>query len=94
MDVYIGNIYVIGEFIKKHYKTLYTKKELKKLDDEEVYEVDYYEVPEETEFCPCYAVVNFKIPAVSNDMKTFTFNTSSVYALELCNYDFNEDEEH
>lgn len=90
MDTYIGNMYVLGEFIKKHYDTLYTKNELKKLDDEEVYEVEYYEVSTEVKFPPWYSTVHFKIPDINDKMKTFTFNTSSVYALELCGYDFNE----
>lgn len=91
MSVYIGNMYVDGEFIKKHYNTLYTKTELRKIDNEEMYEVDYYEVSEKMYCQPWCAIVNFKIPDISDDMKSFTFNTSSVYALELCNYDNNED---
>lgn len=90
MDIYVGNMFVLGSFIKKHYNSLYTEVELEKIEDDEMYQVDYYEVPEETKCHPCFAVNNFRILDINNEMKTFTFNTSSMYALELCGYDFNE----
>lgn len=98
MAVYIGCMCVSGEFIKDNYSGLYKKKELKMIDPEETYEVHYFEVPEEMRYTtpPAFSVNYFKIPDISEDIKQFSFNTSSIYALELCNYDFveAEDNEH
>lgn len=92
---YIGSMMLSGEFIKKYYDDLYTEIELEQIDDDEGYEVRYYNMmPKKTSWHPCYAINYFKIPEVNNDIKEFEFNTSSVYALELCNYEFMElDEE-
>jgi hypothetical protein len=97
MAVYIGHMCVLGEFIIEHYSHLYKKKELSKIEPDEVYEVRYFEVPEEIRYKPppAFSVVYFNIPEISDGIKQFTFNTSSIYALELCNYDFvgTEDDE-
>lgn len=50
-------------------------------------------IPEKTHSHPCYAINFFKIPDISNDIKEVTFNTSSVYALELCNFEMDESED-
>lgn len=76
---YIGSMTISGEFINKHYNKLYTKKELKHVDNEEGYRLEYYSmIPEKTHSHPCYAINFFKIPDISNDIKEVTFNTLSL----------------
>jgi hypothetical protein len=88
MDKYVGYMYVSGEFVKSHYSELYTKKQRKKIDVNECYCVYYYDEPETKKCPPWMAYVSFKIPDISDDMKHLTYNTSSIYALELCNYEY------
>jgi len=89
MAAYIGYMHVSGQFIKAYYDSLYTKEELDTLDDEELYDVQYFEPTEDSEYLPRgFSRVNFSIPEINDDVKVFEYNTSSIYALELCNYDF------
>lgn len=82
-------MHVSGQFIKAYYDSLYTKEELDTLDDEELYDVQYFEPTEDSEYLPRgFSRVNFSIPEINDDVKVFEYNTSSIYALELCNYDF------
>jgi hypothetical protein len=92
----IGYSEIDGGFIKKHYDELYKKSLLKKVEDEEYYTVYYYSVKESV-----YNKVNtftnkamvtefFCIPDINDELVYYTFNNSSVYALEKCNYEFND----
>jgi hypothetical protein len=96
---HIGIISIDGQFIKKHYDDYYTKRELEKIYDDEFYDVYYYKVHENMVKDPpfkdngAFATSYMCIPDINDKLIQFTFNTSSIYSLELCNYEFITQEE-
>ncbi len=91
---YIGSMQVDGHFIKKHYDESYSKKELDKIYDDEFYDIYYYKVHENMVKEPpfkdngAFATNYMCIPDINDKLIQFTFNTSSIYSLEMCNYEF------
>lgn len=96
MSKYLGYMWVSGEFVKSNFDSYYTKEELETIDDEEMYEMQYFEPPEEEDdkYLPrWFGKAAIKIPDINDDIHVFSFNTSSRYALEVSNYDYIEAED-
>lgn len=87
-----GYMSVDGSFIKRWYNELYSKKDLDKICNDDIYDVEFYhvEIPDMYEKYTKWgeSVDYIKIVDINDTLKEFEYNTSSVYAMELSNYEF------
>ena len=95
---YFGYYDFPKEFIKKHFDEYYTKKELKSLNNEDLYKICLYKVNDDeynrlADDRPWISNMFFMIPEINDTIFHFTYNTSSRFAMELCGYDFMDDNE-